>query len=198
MTRVIAAFVAASALALGATDDPLKTLRAGHPRLIALDTDMDHIRTLIQQYPLARKIHSDLIKEAEQLMTTPTVEYKLVGPRLLAQSRRCLERVYTLALLYRLHGRKPYLDRAIQELRAAGIRVPADISVTGFDDVYLGAMLTPTLTTVHQPMWLLGERACSLLLERIADPSLPRRVEQLPTKLVIRESCGCGAAGQPT
>ena len=87
---------------------------------------------------------------------------------------------------------------AIQELRAAGIRVPADISVTGFDDVYLGAMLTPTLTTVHQPMWLLGERACSLLLERIADPSLPRRVEQLPTKLVIRESCGCGAAGQPT
>ena len=116
---VIAAFVAASALALGATDDPLKTLRAGHPRLIALDTDIDHIRTLIQQYPLARKIHSDLVREAEQLMTTPTVEYKLVGPRMLAQSRRCLERVYTLALLYRLHGRKPYLDRAIQELRAA-------------------------------------------------------------------------------
>ena len=119
MTRVIVAFVAAGALALGATDDPLKTLRSGHPRLIALDTDIDHIRMLMQQHPLARRIHADLIREAEQLMTTPTVEYKLVGPRLLAQSRRCLERVYTLALLYRLHGRKPYLDRAIQELSAA-------------------------------------------------------------------------------
>lgn len=84
---------------------------------------------------------------------------------------------------------------AIQELRAAGIRVPADVSVTGFDDIYLGAMLTPPLTTVHHPMRLLGERACSLLLERIADPSLPRRVERLPTRLVVRESCGCPAVG---
>ena len=82
---------------------------------------------------------------------------------------------------------------AIQELRAAGISVPADIAVTGFDDVYLGAMLTPPLTTVHQPMRLLGERACSLLLERISEPGLPRRVERLPTRLVIRESCGCPA-----
>lgn len=80
---------------------------------------------------------------------------------------------------------------AIQELRAAGIRVPVDVSVTGFDDVYLGAILTPPLTTVHQPMRLLGERACALLLERIADPGLPRRVERLPTRLVVRESCGC-------
>src|SRR5258708_32747931 len=73
MTRVLIAFIAAGALALGATDDPLKTLRSGHPRLIALDTDIDHIRTLIQQYPLARKIHADLIKDADKLMTTPTV-----------------------------------------------------------------------------------------------------------------------------
>ena len=84
---------------------------------------------------------------------------------------------------------------AIQELRAAGLRVPADISVTGFDDVYLGALLTPPLTTVHQPMRLLGERACSMLLERIAEPGLPRRVERLPTRLVVRESCGCTPAG---
>src|SRR5258708_27083322 len=119
MTRVLIAFIAAGALALGATDDPLKPTVQGHQLATALDTDIDHIRTLIQQYPLARKIHADLIKDADKLMTTPTVEYKLVGPRLLAQSRRCLERVYTLALLYRLNGRKPYLDRAIQELRAA-------------------------------------------------------------------------------
>jgi LacI family transcriptional regulator len=83
---------------------------------------------------------------------------------------------------------------AMRELQAAGIRVPADIAVTGFDDIHLGALFTPPLTTVHQPMRLLGERACALVLERIADPALPRRVERLPTELIVRESCGCGAA----
>ena len=82
---------------------------------------------------------------------------------------------------------------AMRELQAAGIRVPADISVTGFDDIALGALLTPPLTTVHQPMRLLGERACDLVLARIADPALPPRVERLPTELIVRESCGCTA-----
>ena len=80
---------------------------------------------------------------------------------------------------------------AMRELHTAGIRVPEDIAVVGFDDMHLGAMLAPPLTTVHQPMRLLGERACSMLLERIANPALPRRAERLPTTLVIRESCGC-------
>ena len=80
---------------------------------------------------------------------------------------------------------------AVRELQAAGLRVPADIAVTGFDDVHLGALLTPPLTTVRQPMRLLGERACTRLLRRIADPALPRTVERLPTELIIRESCGC-------
>jgi len=81
---------------------------------------------------------------------------------------------------------------AMRELQASGIRVPQDVSVTGFDDILHGALLAPPLTTVHQPMRLLGERACDLLLDRIADPARPRRVEVLPTELVVRESCGCG------
>jgi LacI family transcriptional regulator len=80
---------------------------------------------------------------------------------------------------------------AMRELRAAGIRVPADVTVAGFDDIHLGSMLTPSLTTVRQSMRLLGERACTLLLDRIANPALPRRAELLPTELVVRESCGC-------
>lgn len=80
---------------------------------------------------------------------------------------------------------------AMRELQACGVRVPADIAVVGFDDIYPGALIAPSLTTVRQPMRLLGERACSRLLERLADPSLPHQVELLPTKLVVRESCGC-------
>jgi LacI family transcriptional regulator len=82
---------------------------------------------------------------------------------------------------------------AMRELQARGVRVPADVAVAGFDDIYSGALVTPPLTTVSHPMRLLGERACSRLLERIADPALPHQVELLPTRLVIRESCGCAA-----
>ena len=84
---------------------------------------------------------------------------------------------------------------AMRELQAAGIQIPADIAVVGFDDIHLGALLTPSLTTVRQPMRLLGERACAWLLKRIADPTLPRMVERLPTELVVRESCGCHRRG---
>jgi LacI family transcriptional regulator len=87
---------------------------------------------------------------------------------------------------------------AMRELQAAGIRVPADIAVTGFDDIHLGAMLTPPLTTVRQSMRLVGERACALLLDRIADPTAARRVERLPTTLVVRESCGCSPGMAPS
>ncbi len=80
---------------------------------------------------------------------------------------------------------------AMRELQTAGIRVPADIAVVGFDDIHLSSLLAPPLTTVRQPMQLLGERACSRLIQRIGDPALPPQVERLPTELIVRESCGC-------
>jgi LacI family transcriptional regulator len=83
---------------------------------------------------------------------------------------------------------------AMRELQAQGVRVPGDVAVVGFDDIYAGMLLTPTLTTVRQPMRQLGQRACTRLLARIADPSLPHQVELLATELVVRESCGCPIA----
>jgi LacI family transcriptional regulator len=79
----------------------------------------------------------------------------------------------------------------LQALAKAGVRVPQDVAVTGFDDIYPGALNDPPLTTVHQPMRLLGEHACGRLLDRIAKPSMRPKVELLPTELVLRSSCGC-------
>src|SRR5579871_2512302 len=118
MTRVMAAFFAAAALASAAADDPLRTLRPGHPRLILLDPEIDRARLLMQQNPLARRIHLDLIREAERVVAAPTAEYRLAGQRLSAQTRASADRLYTLALLYRLDGRTPFRDRAVQEMRA--------------------------------------------------------------------------------
>jgi LacI family transcriptional regulator len=90
---------------------------------------------------------------------------------------------------------------AIGVLRAfavGGVRVPEDLAVVGFDDIALGSLYDPTLTTVHQPMRMLGEHACARLLDRIADPALSPTVDLLPTELVLRSSCGCsGGARQP-
>ena len=79
----------------------------------------------------------------------------------------------------------------LRAFAAAGVRVPADVAVVGFDDIYPASVFDPPLTTVHQPTRMLGEGACARLLDRIADPALPPTVELLPTELVLRASCGC-------
>jgi LacI family transcriptional regulator len=79
----------------------------------------------------------------------------------------------------------------LKALGRAGIRVPEDVALVGFDDIFPGSLCDPPLTTIHQPMRLLGERACARLLDRIANPALRPATELLPTELVLRSSCGC-------
>jgi LacI family transcriptional regulator len=79
----------------------------------------------------------------------------------------------------------------LRTLTERGIRVPDDIALVGFDDIFPSSLCDPPLTTVHQPMRRIGERACDRLIERISNPSLRPRVELLPTELVLRSSCGC-------
>jgi LacI family transcriptional regulator len=79
----------------------------------------------------------------------------------------------------------------LREFQRAGISVPGDVALTGFDDVYPSRIVNPPLTTVSQPVRELGTRAAQRLLARITDPALPPRAEILPTSAVIRASCGC-------
>jgi DNA-binding LacI/PurR family transcriptional regulator len=79
----------------------------------------------------------------------------------------------------------------IAALQKAGMRVPEDIAVVGFDDVHLANYLMPPLTTVRAPIEQTGREAVrqlvSLLRTGEADPLV-----LLSTELVIRRSCGCG------
>ncbi len=77
--------------------------------------------------------------------------------------------------------------------RAAGIDVPAELAITGWDDIPVARHVTPALTTVRQPMLDLGRRAAALLHERITTNRTEPRHEVLPTELVVRSSCGCAA-----
>jgi LacI family transcriptional regulator, galactose operon repressor len=75
-------------------------------------------------------------------------------------------------------------------LREAGIRVPEDVSVVGFDDVDFASHVHPALTTIHAPTEQVGEKAVGQLLKLIAGEAV-EPVTLLPVELVIRKSCGC-------
>ena len=78
----------------------------------------------------------------------------------------------------------------IEAAREAGVRVPGDLSIVGFDDIRFARYLDPPLTTIAQPMREIGERTARLLLE-ILDGSTTAPVSvTLPHKLVVRASTG--------
>ncbi len=84
-------------------------------------------------------------------------------------------------------------DSAIGVLDAlgqAGIRVPEDIGVVGFDDIPLARHLTPPLTTVRAPTETAAQEAVNQLINLIRTGEA-RSLVLLPTELVIRRSCGC-------
>ena len=79
--------------------------------------------------------------------------------------------------------------RAIQE---AGLSVPGDVALAGFDDTPVAEYVTPTLTSVHVPTHDMGTRAVEAVLRAVADASAPAQTAVLPTQLVVRASCGGG------
>jgi LacI family transcriptional regulator len=80
---------------------------------------------------------------------------------------------------------------AIRAFKEAGLSVPGDVSVVGFDDILSAAYYTPSLTTVRQPLTEMGRRGAQVLLERIAsrENGHPAEIVMAP-ELVVRESTG--------
>jgi len=92
---------------------------------------------------------------------------------------------------------------AIRALEEWGISVPAQVSVTGFDDIPYSALSVPPLTTIHQPTKELGRTAIRYLLNIMGlDQAQPaNRVYDMSCSFIIRESCGCvsdGDEGMPS
>lgn len=75
-------------------------------------------------------------------------------------------------------------------LREAGLRVPEDIALAGFDDVPLAQLIDPALTTVRVPIRALGEEALEHLAARLQHTALEPLARKLSVSLVVRSSCG--------
>lgn len=80
---------------------------------------------------------------------------------------------------------------AMKALKETGLKIPQDIAVIGFDNRLEGAAHDPALSSIHIPLYEMGYQAVDLLLRRIHGVELARTT-RIGTRLIVRESCGCG------
>jgi diguanylate cyclase (GGDEF)-like protein len=83
----------------------------------------------------------------------------------------------------------------MQVLESSGVRLPDDQAVVGFDDGRPSFYLTPALTSVRQPIEVIGKTAARILLEMAGGQAPPPNQITVPSTLIVRESCGCQGTG---
>jgi DNA-binding LacI/PurR family transcriptional regulator len=76
----------------------------------------------------------------------------------------------------------------LHKLYRAGLRVPADLSVIGFDDIHIAQVTIPPLTTIQMSCFELARAALTALRAHVEDGGEPKRDYKVPTRLVVRES----------
>lgn len=125
-------------------------------------------------------IPKNMVTQLDRDITSPEIAYTLVekllrtGPRFTAIV--CFNDVAALG--------------AIRAMADAGVSVPGNISVVGFDDLHLALFATPSITTIRQPLQQMGETAARILLERLkANRKYPAEIAVEP-QLIVRESTG--------
>ncbi len=84
--------------------------------------------------------------------------------------------------------------RLMQTFLAFGVRIPEEVRIVGMDDVRYANLLPVPLTTIHQDCPGIGTVAMATMLERLEHPELPIRDVLVPTKLIVRRSCGAHLA----
>uniref|UniRef100_A0A7C3RVY8 GGDEF domain-containing protein n=1 Tax=Dictyoglomus thermophilum TaxID=14 RepID=A0A7C3RVY8_DICTH len=78
----------------------------------------------------------------------------------------------------------------LEELKRRKIKVPNEIAITGFDNILESTFVEPSLSTVEQNLSELGKKALEMCHSLILGKEIPKKIE-IPTKMTIRESCGC-------
>jgi hypothetical protein len=104
---------------LAGDQDLLATLVPTHPRLLIDAETLSRTKQLISSDDRAKGLFFRLRSHGETLLAQPAVQYQLIGPRLLAESRKCLERVYVFGALYLLQQEARWLEGVRNNLRSA-------------------------------------------------------------------------------
>jgi DNA-binding LacI/PurR family transcriptional regulator len=130
---------------------------------------------------LGLSVRPELTIQLEKDLTSPELGYPVVA-QLLAHHRS-----FTAVVSFN----DVAAIGCIRALHDAGLRVPQDVSVVGFDDIKEAAFQTPSLTTIRQPLQQMGELAVTLLLQQLR-PSVAKTPPQVAVEpeLIVRESTG--------
>lgn len=132
----------------------------------------------------ARSFHIDipksLVVQLDRDVTSPEIAYSQVQ-KLLRAGRRftaivCFNDIAALG--------------AIRAIIDAGLRIPRDVSVVGFDDIAVAVFATPSITTIRQPLQQMGETAARILLDRLRNQRKHRAEIAVEPELMVRESTG--------
>jgi LacI family transcriptional regulator len=128
---------------------------------------------------LSLEVPKDLIIQLDKDLNTPELGYPGIHQLLLRR------RDFTAVLCFNDIS----AIGSIRALHDAGLKVPADVSVLGFDDIQAAAYIVPSLTTIRQPLQRMGALAASSLLKKLAHEKLPDTIKVDP-ELIMRESTG--------
>ena len=128
-------------------------------------------------------------------------EWELAGDFSEASGHRAVARCWRSSRVRRRSSRRttPWRSAQSSALREAGLRVPEDMAVAGFDDIPIARYTSPPLTSVHVSIAELGGRAVETLLHAMVNKGAhTRRHQRLATTLVVRQSCGSGSGARAT
>ncbi len=81
-------------------------------------------------------------------------------------------------------------------VRDRGLRIPDDVSIIGFDDIPQASLIRPALTTINQPLEKMGRVATQMLLDLLQHPEKKADRIELPTQLIVRDSCSSPRTNQ--
>jgi len=150
----------------------------GHPRSSDSHDRWTAIREVARDIGL--EIDPELVIQIDSTDSTPNLGYPY-GKQLMEKKGR-----FTALLAYN----DVSAIGAIRAFQEAGLNVPGDISVVGFDDIAAAAFHYPSLTTVRQPLLRMGKLAVEILIERIETERQTRSELAVQPELVVRESTG--------
>lgn len=150
------------------------------------DSDVRWTATLESARELGLEVSEELTVHLEKDSHSPEISYP--GIRRLIRSHR----QFTAVLCFN----DVSAMGSIRALHEAGLRVPADVSVLGFDDIQSAAFQVPSLTTIRQPLQQMGSTAANLLLKKLAGKTTPELVHVAP-ELIVRESTAPASPNPP-
>ena len=146
---------------------------------VSADTELRWSATMKVARELGMAVDEQLVIQLATDSTSPEIGYPGIHD-LLTSKRRftailCFNDISAMGSIRALHDH--------------GYRVPQDGSIVGFDDIQSASYRLPSLTTIQQPLKLMGRTAAAALLRRMADEDLPATIQVKP-QLVVRESSG--------